>query len=54
MGGSLGAAIQQNVVTNVSKLQTAEPVIAPLVKEKKVEVVGALYDLSTGRVNFLS
>jgi carbonic anhydrase len=53
-GGSLGAAIQQNVVTNVGKLQTAEPVIAPLVKEKKVEVVGALYDLSTGRVEFLS
>ncbi len=53
-GGSLDAAIQQNVVTNVGKLQTAEPVIAPLVKEKKVEVVGALYDLSTGRVKFLS
>jgi carbonic anhydrase len=53
-GGSLGAAIQQNVVTNVGKLQTAEPVIAPLVKEKKVEVVGALYDLGTGRIEFLS
>jgi carbonic anhydrase len=53
-GGSLDAAIKQNVVTNVGKLQTAEPVIAPLVKEKKVEVVGALYDLSTGRVGFLS
>jgi len=53
-GGSLGAAIRQNVVTNVAKLQTAEPVIAPLVKEKKIEVVGARYDLSTGRVEFLS
>jgi carbonic anhydrase len=52
-GGSLDTAIKQNVVTNVSKLQTAEPVIAPLVKEKKVEVVGALYDLSTGRIEFL-
>jgi carbonic anhydrase len=52
-GGSLDAAIKQNVVTNVGKLQTAEPVIAPLVKEKKVEVVGALYDLSTGRIEFL-
>jgi Carbonic anhydrase len=53
-GGSLEAAIRQNVVTNVGKLQTAEPVIAPLAKEKKVEVVGALYELSTGRVEFLS
>jgi len=53
-GGSLEAAIRQNVVTNVAKLQTAAPVIAPLVEEKKVEVVGAFYDLSTGRVEFLS
>jgi carbonic anhydrase len=53
-GGSLDAAIRQNVVTNVSQLQTAEPVIAPLVKEKKVEVAGALYDLLTGQAEFLS
>jgi len=53
-GGSLDSAIEQNVVANVGKLQTAEPVIAPLVKEKKVKVVGALYDLRTGRVEFLS
>jgi carbonic anhydrase len=53
-GGSVDAAIQQNVATNVEKLKTAGPVIAPLVEEKKVEVVGALYDLRTGRVEFLS
>jgi carbonic anhydrase len=53
-GGSVEAAIRQNVVTNVEKLKTAGPVIAPLVEEKKVEVVGALYDLRTGRVEFLS
>ena len=53
-GGSLEAAIRQNVATNVEKLKTAGPVIAPLVEEKKVEVVGALYDLRRGRVEFLS
>jgi carbonic anhydrase len=53
-GGSVEAAIRQNVVANVEKLKTAGPVIAPLVKEKKVEVVGASYDLRTGRVEFLS
>jgi carbonic anhydrase len=53
-GGSVDAAIRQNVATNVEKLKTAGPVIAPLVEEKKVEVVGALYDLRTGRVEFLS
>src|SRR6202022_426518 len=53
-GGSLEAAIRQNVTTTFEKLKTAGPVIAPLVEEKKVEVVGALYDLRTGRVEFLS
>jgi carbonic anhydrase len=53
-GGSVEAAIRQNVATNVEKLKTAGPVIAPLVEEKKVEVVGALYELRTGRVEFLS
>jgi carbonic anhydrase len=53
-GGSVEAAIRQNVATNVEKLKAAGPVIAPLVEEKKVEVVGALYELRTGRVEFLS
>jgi carbonic anhydrase len=35
-------------------LQAAAPVIAPLVKEKKLQVVGGIYNLSTGRVEFLS
>jgi carbonic anhydrase len=53
-GGSVEAAIRQNVATNVEKLKTAGPVIAPLVEEKKVGVIGALYELRTGRVEFLS
>jgi len=53
-GGSLDAAIRQNVVSNVARLQTAGPVIAPLVREKKLLVVGGIYDLSTGGVEFLS
>jgi carbonic anhydrase len=53
-GGSVEAAIRQNVATNVEKLKTAGPVIAPLVEEKKIEVVGAFYELRTGRVEFLS
>jgi carbonic anhydrase len=53
-GGSVEAAVRQNVAANVEKLKSAGPVIAPLVEEKKVEVVGASYDLRTGRVEFLS
>jgi carbonic anhydrase len=52
-GGSLDAAIKQNVLANVAKLQTSSPVIAPLVKENKIRVVGAIYDLGTGLVEFL-
>jgi carbonic anhydrase len=51
--GSVDAAIRQNVAANVERLKTAGPVIAPLVEEKKVAVIGALYDLRTGRVEFL-
>jgi carbonic anhydrase len=53
-GGSVEAAIRQNVAANVEKLKTAGPVIAPLVEEKKIQVVGAFYDLRTGRIEFLS
>jgi carbonic anhydrase len=51
-GGSIEAAIRQNVVANVEKVKTAGSVIAPLVEGKKVDVVGALYELRTGRVEF--
>jgi hypothetical protein len=39
---------------NVFNSKTTGPVIAPLVEEKKIQVVGAFYDLRTGRIEFLS
>jgi carbonic anhydrase len=53
-GGSLDQATKQNVIANVEKLQNSSPVILPLRKENKVKVVGAIYDLRSGRVEFLS
>lgn len=47
------AAIRENVLLNVEQLRTSEPVIAGLVKANKVRVVGAIYDLATGRVTVL-
>jgi carbonic anhydrase len=52
-GGSLDEAIKQNVIANVAKLQASPPVLLPLVKENKLRIVGAIYDLRTGRVEFL-
>jgi carbonic anhydrase len=53
-GGSLDQATKQNVIANVEKLQNSSPVILPLLKKNKVRVVGAIYDLRSGRVEFLS
>jgi carbonic anhydrase len=35
---------------NVKRLQQATPILAEMVAEKKLRVVGAVYDLPTGKV----
>jgi carbonic anhydrase len=45
-------AIQANVRLNVEKLKTASPVISKLVEQGKVRVVGGIYRLATGHVDF--
>jgi carbonic anhydrase len=47
-------AIRANVLLNVQRLQTAEPILAGLVKENRVKVVGGIYDLASGKVTVLS
>jgi carbonic anhydrase len=49
----LDAAIAENVRTNVERLRGATPVVAELVAAGKVEVVGAVYDIATGKVNMV-
>jgi carbonic anhydrase len=54
-GGSIvDNAIRANVLLNVRRLQTAEPILAGLVKENRVKVVGGIYDLASGKVAILS
>jgi carbonic anhydrase len=38
---------------NAERLRRANPVIAKAVEEKRVEVVGAVYQLATGQVRLL-
>jgi carbonic anhydrase len=47
------AVARANVQVQVRLLRQSSPVIAGLIREKKLEVVGGVYDLSTGRVTML-
>jgi carbonic anhydrase len=49
----LDHAIEGNVRHNAQRLRLAHPVIAKAVEEKRVEVVGAIYELATGQVRLL-
>jgi carbonic anhydrase len=53
-GDALNNAIRQNVLLNVERLKTATPIIDKFVADKKVRVVGAVYNLDNGRVELLS
>jgi carbonic anhydrase len=53
-GNTLDNAIRQNVILNVEKLKTATPIVDKAVAEKKVRIVGAVYNLDNGRVDLLS
>jgi carbonic anhydrase len=52
-GDLLANAIKQNVVLTVQKLQTAEPILSEAVNQKKVKIVGGVYDLHTGKVDLV-
>jgi carbonic anhydrase len=52
-GGSLDAAIRANARYQAALLQHASPLLAGLVKNKKLRIVAAHYDLATGRVSLL-
>lgn len=54
-GGSnlLERAIDANVAYNVSRLTAAQPLIGEAVKAGRVRVVGAEYELATGKVRLL-
>lgn len=43
-------AVATNVQYNVSRISTAQPIIAEAVQAGRVRVVGAIYDLATGNV----
>jgi len=50
----LDAAIRENVRMQVEQLKSLEPVLAKRIREGSVKIVGALYHLDSGKVEFLN
>jgi carbonic anhydrase len=52
-GGNLDAAIDANARMQATLLSDASPVIAEAIKEGKLMVVPARYDIASGKVSLL-
>ena len=52
-GDVLNNTIRQNVIDNVAKLKSATPILSAAVNDKKIQVVGGIYRLSSGKVELL-
>ncbi|MBV8420481.1 MAG: carbonic anhydrase [Hyphomicrobiales bacterium] len=52
-GDRLLNATKENIRRNVAKLKGAEPIVSAAVSEGRVQVVGGLYRLETGRVELI-
>ncbi len=50
----LDAAIRENILMQVEQLKNLEPVLAKHVRDNSIKIVGALYHLETGEVEFLN
>jgi len=53
-GDLLANSIRRNVLLNVEKLKTAAPILKSFTDEKKINVLGGIYHLKTGRVKMAS
>ncbi len=52
-GDVVDAAIRANIEMSVAALRTSQPILAPLVTDGRLQIVGAHYDLTTGLVEIL-
>ncbi len=52
-GDLIENAVKINVAIEVKQLQSLEPVLTKAIKNGSVKIVGAVYNLSTGQVEFL-
>jgi carbonic anhydrase len=52
-GDLLANAIRQNVTLNVEMLKTSAPILKSFADDKRIRVVGGIYQLKTGRVQLV-
>jgi carbonic anhydrase len=52
-GDMLANAIRRNVVLNVEKLKAAAPILKSFADDKKIRIVGGVYQLKTGKVELI-
>jgi carbonic anhydrase len=50
----LDRAVVANVRAGVERLRTVEPTLARYVETKRIKVIGAVYDLATGKVTLMA
>jgi carbonic anhydrase len=53
-GDVLTNAIRRNVKLTVDKLKSAAPILAQFADDKKLRIVGGIYELKTGRVELMA
>ena len=53
-GDLVANAIRENVVLTVQKLQGTGPILSDAVAQKKLKIVGGVYDLHTGKVELVT
>ena len=46
--------IKQNVIQTIDDIINKSPILNQLIEERKIEIVGCIYDVTTGKANFLS
>ena len=54
MENMLNETSKKNVQMTIADILRLSPVISELIKENKVKIVGAFYDITTGKVSFLN
>jgi carbonic anhydrase len=52
-GDLLENAIKANVQIGVERLRTLDPIVARALQQRQIKIIGAVYDLHTGRVTVL-
>ncbi len=53
LGDEVENAVRINVAMQVNQLKSLEPLLSKAIKNNQLKIVGAVYDLSTGKVEFL-